>query len=224
MNIRGNHHDPLARDASQVKHVRTELAILHAVRTGFPQALSTGSPQEQKLAISGVTRALDGMAGKAGPAGESVAALRDAIEAYTRPLTGGSAIERDAAQTLPPLSGSAPTNAIESALGQLQASDEVRLQEPLLAMRVADRDRADPRADHAEGRLVQVGRQHLLGPGVREGPEPERHRRNRARRSGRRATPRQGRAAPSPRPRALLLARRRARRHRLSLSAPAAPR
>ena len=41
----------------------------------------------------------------------------------------------------------------------------------LLAVGVADRDGADAGADHTQGRLVQVGRQHVLGLAAGQGPE-----------------------------------------------------
>ncbi len=60
------------------------------------------------------------------PESGNVAAMRDAV------LTAGIA--------------GAPSNAIDSVLGQLQASDETRLQEPWLAMRLAAmRSERDPR-------------------------------------------------------------------------------
>jgi hypothetical protein len=143
----------LARDAGLVKHVRTEIAMLHAVRNGFQQALeepamlSAHSARVRTLTISGVGRRLDRMAAEGGPESENVAALRDALEAYTWTLTRGAAVERYNEPTTQPLMISAPSSAIESVLGRLQAKDEARLQEPLLAMRLADaamRSKRDP--------------------------------------------------------------------------------
>jgi hypothetical protein len=107
----------LATDAGPVKHVRTEVEVA-------PYVLSGRSAQISKLRFSGVRRA--GMAAEASPESGNVAAMRDAV------LTAGIA--------------GAPSNAIDSVLGQLQASDETRLQEPWLAMRLAAmRSERDPR-------------------------------------------------------------------------------
>jgi hypothetical protein len=139
----------LARDAGLMTHVRTEIATLHAARTGFQPARpaerdvwSGRSTPAQTLAISGVRQALDRMTGAAGPVGESVAAVRDTIAADE--LTRAAAVARDAEPAAPAL----PANAMDSVLGNLQARDEARLQEPLLAMRLAEaglRSGRDPR-------------------------------------------------------------------------------
>ena len=47
----------------------------------------------------------------------------------------------------------------------------MKVSQHLLAVGVADRDGADTRADHPQGRLVQIGRQHVDGPAACKGPE-----------------------------------------------------
>jgi hypothetical protein len=143
----------LARDAGLVKHVRNEMAALHAVRDGFrqvleaePVALSGHSAQVQTLTVSGVGQALDRIAAEAGPASEHGATLRDAVEAYAWTLTRGAAVDRYGGPTRQ--LASAPSHAIEAALGRLQAGDEARLREPLVAMHQAEaamRFQRDPR-------------------------------------------------------------------------------
>ena len=78
------------------------------------------------------------MTGKSGPASEYVAALEDAIAAYAQSFTRVTAVQRYAESATEPLLVSAPSNMIESVLGQLQTREEARLREPLLAMRLAE--------------------------------------------------------------------------------------
>src|SRR3984957_4018000 len=93
----------MAKDAALVKHVRTEIATLHALRAGFqqvqaePTMLSGRSARVRKLANS-----LDGMAAGR-PESEHVATLQDALAAYTWTVTRGVAVERYADQTTRPL-------------------------------------------------------------------------------------------------------------------------
>jgi len=146
----------LATDAGLVKHVRIEMATLHAVQTEFQQAraaepdvLSAPSGQTEKLTMSGARRAVDRLGAEGGPADENVPALRNAIEGYAQAFTHGTAVRRYAEPPIQPLLVSTQSNAIESVLGQLQTRDEARLREPLLAMRLADatlRSGRDPRA------------------------------------------------------------------------------
>jgi hypothetical protein len=134
----------LAKDASLVKRVRTEMASLHAVQTAFKQlqeadrdAVSGRPSQAQTLTISGIRQALDRMPGNDVAGSEQIAALRNAFETYAETLARAIPVARYTEPAIRPLLMSAPANAIDSLLGHLQASDEVRLQEPLLAMRLA---------------------------------------------------------------------------------------
>jgi hypothetical protein len=129
----------LARDASLVKQVRTEIATLHAVKTAFKQlqeadkdVASGQSSQLQTVTISGVRRALDRM-----PGNDIAGTLRNAFEAYAQALARAVPTARSTEPAMRPLLINAPTNSIDILLGHLQASDEARLQEPLLAMRLA---------------------------------------------------------------------------------------
>jgi hypothetical protein len=156
----------LARDAGLVKQARTDIAMLHAVRTGFQQVreterdiLSGRSAEAQKLAISGIRRALNRMTGKSGPEAENVAALQDAIEGYARTLTHETAVRRYDEPPMQPLLVSAASNAIESVLGQLQTRDAARLQEPLLAMRLAE---ANLRSEQEPRSAEQVSRSAVI--------------------------------------------------------------
>jgi hypothetical protein len=138
----------LAQDAGLVKHVRTEIALLHAVRDGFQQVLQAEPAMPSGHSVRKLTISLDGMAAEGSPESERMAALRDAFEAYAWAATPDVTVERYAEPTTQPLLASVPSHTIGSVLGHLQASDEARLQEPLLAMRLAEaamRFQRDPR-------------------------------------------------------------------------------
>jgi hypothetical protein len=142
----------VAKDAGLVKHVRTQIAMLHAVRARFQQmreaeqdVLSGRSNAAREFAIFDVRRSLDKMAATA----SSANGLREAIEAYARTFAHEVTTERYGEPTTEARLVSAPANAIELVLGQLQTSDEARLREPLLAMRLAEaalRSGRDPRS------------------------------------------------------------------------------
>ena len=171
----------LARDASLVKQVRTGIATLHAVRTAFEQlreadrdVVSGRSSRAQTLTISGIRRALDRMPGKDVAASDQIAALRNAFETYAQALTRTVPVAHDTDPAMRPLLISAPANVIDSLLGHLQASDEARLQEPLLAMRMAAaalRFERDPRLAEQVSRRSRIIAAQLdrmaIPPGVR---------------------------------------------------------
>ncbi len=146
----------LAKDALLAKQVRAEITMVHMARTVFQQARD-----HEPGVLSGVSRALDRIAGDASPDGEAVAALRDAIVGYDQALRQVRAVP-----------SAEPSDVIELTLGQLQAGDEARLREPLLAMRLAEAamlSEPDPRSADQVSHWAGVFAARLAGMAIPEG-------------------------------------------------------
>lgn len=156
----------LAREASQVKQAGNDIATLRVVRTGFvqahaaePDAISARPTPAHTMAIAGVRRELNHIVPAGGPAGEYAAVLRDAIEGYAQAVLSAGAVGRYATPAMQPLPTGTSSHAIQSVLGQLQAQDEARLREPLLAMHLAEanlRSGPEPRSADQVSRWAET--------------------------------------------------------------------